>query len=73
MVLEFLVMSPLEKTNSISFILTNLQLRFDTLCAQLGKEVIYKRPNNKEYHPIFINFKFKNFTVKNFQKNKIDA
>jgi hypothetical protein len=69
-VLKFGDKTPINKNNSSSFILTNLELKFEAY-AQLDLEVRCKRPRKKrEDHLIFINFGVKKFTPKNTPKKK---
>jgi hypothetical protein len=64
-VLKFVVKTPINKNNSSSLILTNLELKFEAYMLNL----IWKRgaidPKKRKDHLIFINFGVKKFTLKN--------
>jgi hypothetical protein len=66
-VLKFGVNNLVNKNNSNSVILTNLELKFEACMLK----VRCKRPKKREDHLIFINFGVKKFTLKNTQKKKL--
>jgi hypothetical protein len=69
-VLKFGVKTPVNKNNSSSLILTNLELTFEACMLNLIWKWCAKDPSKREDHLIFINFGIKKFTLKNTQKRK---
>jgi hypothetical protein len=69
-VLKFGVKTPINKNNSSSLILTNLELRFEACMLNLIWKWGAKDPKKREDHLIFINFGVKKFTLKNTPKKK---
>jgi hypothetical protein len=68
-VLKFGVKTPINKNNSNSLIITNLELKFEPCMLNL----IWKcgaKDLEKKNHLIFINFGVKKFTLKNIPKKK---
>jgi hypothetical protein len=66
--LKFGIKTPVNKNNSSSLILTNLELPFDPCMLNLTWKLGAKDPKKREDHLIFINFGLKKFTLKNTQK-----
>jgi hypothetical protein len=62
--------APINKNNSSSLILTNLELRFEACMVNLIWKWGAKDPKKREDHLIFINFGVKKFTLKNTPKKK---
>jgi hypothetical protein len=69
-VLNFGVKTFVNKNNSSSLILTNLDLKFEACMLNLIWKGDAKDPKIKEDHLIFINFGVKKFTLKNTKKKK---
>jgi hypothetical protein len=69
-VLKFEVKTPINKNNSSSLILTNLELRFEPCMLNLIWKQGARDPKIREEHLIFINFGVKKFTVKYTPKKK---
>jgi hypothetical protein len=67
-VLKFGVKTLVNKNNSSSLILTNLELKFEVCMLNLVWKTGAKDPKKREYHLIFINFGVKKLTLKNIQK-----
>jgi hypothetical protein len=63
-VLKFGVKIPINKNNSNSFILTNLELKFEACMLNSIWKCGAKDPKKREDHLIFINFGVKKFTLK---------
>jgi hypothetical protein len=61
---------PVNKNNSSSFILTNLELKFEACMLNLIWKWGAKDPKKREDHLIFINFGVKKFALKITQKKK---
>jgi hypothetical protein len=70
-VLKFGVKTPVNKKNSSSPILTNLELKFEVCMLNLIWKWGAKDPKKREDHLIFINFGVKKFTLKTPQKKKL--
>jgi hypothetical protein len=68
-VLKFGVKTPVNKNNSSSLILTNLELKFEACMVNLIWKRGAKDPKKKD-HLIFINFGVKKFTLKNTPEKK---
>jgi hypothetical protein len=69
--LKFGVKTPVNKNNSISLILTNLELKFEACMLNLIWKWGAKDPKKKGDHLVFINFGVKKFTLKNTPKKKL--
>jgi hypothetical protein len=69
-VLKFGVKIPINKNNSSSLILTNLELRFEACVLNLIWKGGAKDPKKRGDHLIFINFGVKKFTLKSTQKKE---
>jgi hypothetical protein len=69
-VLKFGVKRPVNKNNSSSLILTNLELKFEACMLNLIWKWGAKDPKKREDHLIFINFGVKKFTLKKTPKKK---
>jgi hypothetical protein len=69
-VLKFGVKTPVNKNNSTTLILTNLELKFDACMLNLIWKWGAKDPKKMEDHLIFINFGVKKFTLKNTPPKK---
>jgi hypothetical protein len=69
-VLKFGVTTPVNKNNSNSLILTNMELKFEAYMLNLIWKWDTKDPIKREDHLIFINFGVKKFTIKNTPKKK---
>jgi hypothetical protein len=69
-VLKFRIKTPVNKKNSISLIITNMELRFEQCVLNLIWKGVAKDPKKREDYLIFINFGVKKFTIKNTQKKK---
>jgi hypothetical protein len=69
-VLKFWVKTPINKKNSSSLIITNMELRFGPCALNLIWKWCAKDPKKREDHLIFINFGVKKFTLINTQKKK---
>jgi hypothetical protein len=67
---EVLSQDPVNKNNSSSFMITNMELRFEPMCGQLDLELRCKTPKKREDHLIFFNFGIKKFILKSTQKKK---
>jgi hypothetical protein len=67
-VLKFGIKTPVNKNNSNSLILTNMELKFEACMLNLIWKRGAKDPKKKKDHLIFINFGVKKFTLKNTQK-----
>jgi hypothetical protein len=63
-VLKFWVKTPINKKNSSSLILTNLELGFEPCVLNLIRKWVVKDPQKRKDHLIFINFRVKKFTIK---------
>jgi hypothetical protein len=61
---------PVNKNNSNSFMLTNLELKFEVCMFNLIWKWGAKDPKKREDHLIFINFGVKKFTLQKPPKNK---
>jgi hypothetical protein len=69
-VLKFGVKTLINKNNSSSLILTNLELKFEACMVNLIWKWGAKDPKKREDHLIFINFGMKKFTLKNTPQKK---
>jgi hypothetical protein len=69
-VLGFWVKTLVNKNNSSSLILRNMELRFEPCVLNLIWKWCAKDPKKKEGHLIFINFGVKKFTVKNTENKQ---
>jgi hypothetical protein len=69
-VLKFGVKTPVNKNNSNSLILTNLELQFEPCMFNSIWKWCAKDPKKREDHLIFINFGIKKLTLKNTQKKR---
>jgi hypothetical protein len=69
-VLKFGVKTPVNKNNSTSLILTNMELKFEACNLNLIWKWGTKDPKKREDHLIFINFGVKKFTLKNTPQKK---
>jgi hypothetical protein len=69
-VLKFGVKTLVNKNNSISLILTNLELKFEAWMLNLIWKWGAKDLEKREDHLIFINFGVKKFTLKNTPQKK---
>jgi hypothetical protein len=69
-VLKFGIKTPINKNNSNSLMLTNLELKFEACVLNLIWKGIAKDPKKRKDHLIFINFRVKKFTIKNSQKKR---
>jgi hypothetical protein len=69
-VLKFWVKTPFNRKNFSSFIITNMELRFELCLFNLIWKWLAKDPKKREDHLIFINFGVKKFIVRVFQKKK---
>jgi hypothetical protein len=69
-VLKFGVKNPVNKNNSTSLILSNLELKFEACMLNLIWKRGAKDPKKREDHLIFINFGVKKFTLKNTPQKK---
>jgi hypothetical protein len=69
-VLKFGVKTTVNKKNSNSFILTNLEMKFEACMLYLIWKWGAKDPQNREDHLIFINFGVKKFTLKHTPQKK---
>jgi hypothetical protein len=67
-VLKFRVKTLVNKNNSSSLILTNLELTFEPCMLNLIWKRSAKDPKRREDHVFFINFGVKKFTLKNTPK-----
>jgi hypothetical protein len=67
---KFGVKTLINKNNSSSLILTNLELKFDACMFNLIWKWGAKDPKKRKDHLIFINFGVKKFTLKNTPKKK---
>jgi hypothetical protein len=67
-VLKFGVKTPVNKNNSSSLILTNLELKFEACMLKFIWKWDAKDPKKREDHLIFINFGVKKLTLKNTHK-----
>jgi hypothetical protein len=68
--LKFGVKTLINKKNSSSLILTNLELKFEACMLNLIWKWGAKDPKKKKDHLIFINFGIKKFTLKNTPQKK---
>jgi hypothetical protein len=69
-VLKFGVKTPINKYNSNSLILINLELKFEACMLNLVWKWGAKDPKKRKDHLIFINFGVKKFALKNTPKKK---
>jgi hypothetical protein len=69
-VLKFGVKTPVNRNNSSSLILTNLELIFEHCMLNLIWKRNAKGPKKREDHLIFINFGVKKFPLKITPKKK---
>jgi hypothetical protein len=67
-VLKFGVKIPINKNDSSSLILTNLELKFEACMLNLIWKWKAKDPKKREDHLISINFGVKKFTLKSTLK-----
>jgi hypothetical protein len=67
-VLKFGVKTPVNKNNSSSLILTNLELKFEACMLNLIWKWGAKNPKIREDHLIFINYGVKKFKLKSTPK-----
>jgi hypothetical protein len=65
---ELLSQGPINKKNSSSLIIRNMELRFEPCVLNLIWKWRAKDPKRREDRLIFINFGVKKFTLKNTQK-----
>jgi hypothetical protein len=65
---EVLSQDPVNKNNSSSLVITNMELRFEPRVLNLIWKLGAKDPKKREDHLIFINFGVKKFILKNTQK-----
>jgi hypothetical protein len=68
--LKFGAKTPVNKNNSSSLILTNLELKFEACMLNLIWKWGAKDPKKREDYLIFIHFGVKKFTLKNTPKKK---
>jgi hypothetical protein len=69
-VLKFGIKNTVNKKNSNSFILTNLEMKFEACMLYLIWKWGAKDPKKREVHLIFINFGVKKFTLKSTPQKK---
>jgi hypothetical protein len=70
LLLKFGVKTPLNKNNSSSLILTNIELKFEACIFNLIWKWGAKDPQKRKDHLMFINFGVKKFILKNTPKKK---
>jgi hypothetical protein len=68
--LKFWVKTLIKKNNSSSFIVTNMEFKFEPCVNNLIWKCSAKDPKKREDHLIFINFGVKKFMAKNTPKKK---